>query len=573
MTPTPSTTMDPSDSARLRAAIYFVRVHDTAALLSSLLPGLDGPETRALVDRCHFSHAALSVFPPDLPTLHTELAGHGLRVDPTAESVPSAVVRDRLAARHGRDPAELDVRILRPSVDGPLGTDRTVEVFTLTVPPGSRLAPLAAHERAHEHEAHLAFEVRRPEPLVLHGMCAILTRRGAVPDGGGYNAHEDGTVFYFLVPDGSATGYRRVELFAPGDHRAVLGSHLAVLGEASDEESAETLLRLLTGAWTTQALAVFAELGIPDAMSTERGVTAGPLAERVGAQAESLARLLRYLVMLGVAAHDGRGGFRLTSLGALLRADTPGSLRPLALLYGGPFYASFGALGHTVRTGGTAFDHHFGAHHFDHFARHPALADLFDRSMAASARMFEPLTRHPVITAAGAAPGPTTVVDIAGGNGELLARILTAHPRLHGVLLERPHVVEAARGTFAAAGCGDRCTCLAGGFADVPGGGAVYLLSRVLHDWDDDRCREILRHCARAMPADADLLIVERLLPTDGSPSLAVSWDLHMMCNVGGRERTASHYADLLSAVGLSLVSHGPLPLDGHVLHARKAVS
>jgi hypothetical protein len=195
---------------------------------------------------------------------------------------------------------------------------------------------------------------------------------------------------------------------------------------------------------------------------------------------------------------------------------------------------------------------------------------LFDQSMAASSRMFEPLAAHPVITAAGRAPALATVVDIAGGNGELLGHLLGAHPRLRGVLLERPHVVEAARRSLAAAGLGARCDCLPGDFADVPPGGDVYLLSRVLHDWDDERCREILRGIAHAMPASADLLIVERVLPGDGSASLATAWDLHMMCNVGGRERRADHYARLLADAGLALVDVSPLPLDACVLHARK---
>ncbi|MEU9337241.1 methyltransferase [Streptomyces sp. NPDC048290] len=576
-TTTPATTTAPSDPARLRAAADFVREQHTATLLPQLLPGLDGVETRALVDHCRFAHAALLVFPPDLPALHAQLAACGLTLDPATPPAPSVVVRDRLAARHRLDAAALDVRILRPPVPGPCGRNRMVEVFVLTVGADAAaggLAALAARERAEEHEAHVAFEVERPDPLVLHGVRAILAHRGARPDGGGYNPHEDGTVFYFTAPSEAKTWYRRIELYVPGDHRDVLAGHLRGDDQAAQPAAptspAETLLRQLTGAWTTQALATFAHLGIPDAMSTETPVAAGPLARRTGTDPESLTRLLRYLAMLGIVT-ETPDGHRLTPAGALLRSDTPGSLRPLALLYGGPFYESFAALGHTVRTGRTAFDHHFGAHHFDHFARRPDLADLFDRSMAASSRMFAPLAAHPVIAAAAGAASPATVVDIAGGNGELLAHLLPAHPRLHGVLLERPHVIEAARRTLAAARCADRCVFLAGDFGDVPPDGDVYVLSRVLHDWDDDRCREILRHCARAMPPEADLLIVERLLPTDGSPSLAVSWDLHMMCNVGGRERTAAHYAELLADAGLTLQSHSPLPLDAHVLHARGA--
>ena len=557
------------DAARLRATADFVREQDAAALLPLLLPGLDGPELRALTDHCRFAHAALLVFPPDLETLRADLADCGLAAD--AETQPSVVVRGRLAARHRRGASELDVRILRSPTVGLDEARRTVEVFVLPVPPGSDLAEIAANERVNEREAHLGFEVEHPDPLVLHGLRAILARHGAVADGGGYNPHEDGTVFYFAAPADSKAGYQRVELYVRGDHRDVLAAHL---DEQRAHQPAETLLRLLTGAWTTQALATCAELGLPDAMdpdaSAGTGIKALALARAVGADPESLATLLRYLAMLGVVA-EGRDGFRLTELGALLRADDPYSMRPLALMYGGPFYQSFAGLGYTVRTGRESFEHLFGENHFDYFARRPELADLFDRSMAASSRMFEPIPAHPALAVAGESPAPTTVVDVAGGSGELLGRILTAHPRLHGILLERPHVIEAARRSLDAAGCGERCTYQAGDFADVPPGGDVYILSRVLHDWDDERCRQILRHCARSMPAHADLLIVERLLPTDGSISLATSWDLHMKCNVGGRERRLDHYARLLCDAGFELVGSSPLPLDGSLMHARKA--
>ena len=565
------------DQARLRAAADFVREQDAATLLPLLLPGLDGLELRALADRCRFAHAALLVFPPDLETLRAELADCGLVAD--AAPQPSVVVRGRLAARYRLGEAGLDVSILRPSVLGLDGTRRMVEVFALPVPPGSDLAEIAARERVSQHEAHLAFEVVNPDPLVLHGLRAILTRHGAVADGGGYNPHEDGTVFYFAAPEDSKAGYRRVEMYVRGDHRDVLDAHL---DEHRTRQPAETLLRLLTGAWTTQALATCAELRVPDALDTEAVTSIEALAQAVGAHRESLARLLRYLAMLDVVAQD-RDGFRLTELGALLRADDPYSMRPLALMYGGPFYQSFAGLGYAVRTGEEAFEHLFGASHFNHFAADPELAELFDRSMAASSRMFDPVPAHPVLAAAAAAPEPKTVVDIAGGTGQLLGRILTAHPTLRGILLERPHAVEAARSSLEAAGCGERCTYQPGDFADVPPAADVYILSRVLHDWDDDRCREILRHCARAMPAHADLLILERVLPSADGPaaplspttptSLATAWDLHMMCNVGGRERRAEHYARLLSETGFELLTRSPLPLDGHLLHARKAAA
>ncbi|MFC8666256.1 methyltransferase [Streptomyces sp. NPDC057199] len=550
------------DTSRLRATVGFVKEQDTATLLQLLLPGLDGPELRALAERCDFSHAALLVFPPDEAALSATLADCGLEAD--APPRPSVIVRERLAVRHKRSAAELDVGILRPAVECLDGARRMVEVFALTVPPGSDLDSVAAHEREQQHETHVAFEVATPDPLVLRGLCAAFGRYGASPDGGGYNPHENGTVFYFSAPaEAKAAGYRRVELYVPGDHRDVLAAHL---DEHRRRQPAETLLRLLTGAWTTQSLAAFARLGMADAMDEERAVGVDELARDIGASAPNLATLLRYLAMLGVVGED-RDGFRLTDTGGLLRTDAEGSMRALALMYGGPFYESFAGLDHTVRTGQVAFEQRFGENHFDHFARDPELAELFDRSMAAGSRMFDPLPVHPVLTAA--AEG-ATVVDIAGGNGELLGRILSAHPRLHGILLERPHTVETARRLLGAAGHAERCAFRAGDFADVPAGGDVYFLSRVLHDWDDDRCVEILRHCARAMPPAADLLVVERVLPADGSASLATAWDLHMMCNVGGRERSADHYARLFADADLTLVGVSALPLDGSVLHVRR---
>ncbi|MEU1424545.1 methyltransferase [Kitasatospora sp. NPDC005751] len=580
--PTTMTPPDADDVTRLLAAATFVREHDSTTLLRLLLPGLPGPRLRALADHCRFAHAAVLVFPSDQDALHDQLAACDLTVD--VPSTPSTVVRERLALRHGHDPAGLDVAILRPPLRGPLGERRVVEVFALTVPPGSGLAALAAHERVAQHEAHLAFEVESADPLVLDGLCALLARHGASPDGGGYNPHEDGTVLYFTAPAGSRTGYRRLELHVAGAHPDTLAAHLGRYPAGPDEDrgqdrpdgpadphrEAEALLHLLTGAWTTQALAVFARLGLPDALDTRTGAGAEALADRIGAHPQSLATLLRYLVMLDVVAQHP-DGFRLTGTGALLRADAPGSMRPLALMYGGPFYHSFAELEHTVRTGEAAFDHLFGENHFDHFARDPELAEQFDRSMVASTRMFEPVPAHPAILAAGRASVPGTVVDIAGGTGELLGRVLAANPRLRGVLLERPHVVAAARGQLDAAGCGERCTYVTGDFADVPPGADVYLLSRVLHDWNDERCRDILRHVSRAMPAHAGLLIVERVLPADGSTSLATAWDLHMMCNTGGRERRADHFARLLADAGLELVDDSPLPLGGTLLHARKA--
>ncbi|MET7900660.1 methyltransferase [Streptomyces sp. NPDC005336] len=572
-----------ADVAALAWAVEQLRGHHTDTALAGLLPALSAARRTALAAHCSLAHIAVMVFPRSLAELRGTLARWGLTA---GEPSPSTVVRQRLARRHGVAPALLDVVILRAAVPGAGGGRRELEIFALTVGAGPLHETIAAQERADREESHVAFEAGNADEVVLAGIRALVTATGGMrADGGGCNPHEDTTVLYFRThPDETDAGGppgslgHRLEISTQGHHPDTLAAHAELPGPAggpaAPEDSAQParhLLELMTGAWATQAIAVAAELRLADHLPAVSSPQAAPavaeLAERAGAHPDALRRLLRYLAALGLMEGDGES-FRLTGTGRLLRERADGSLRPLALLYGGPFYRSFGELAHAVRTGDDGFASLHGRGHFDHFAEHPDLADLFDRAMAASAAMFDPVPRLLELSGAG------VVVDVAGGNGELLARVLRGHPHLRGVLFERAHVVEAARGRLREAGCADRCTLVVGDFTKaVPRGGDVYLLSRVLHDWNDERCRAILRRCAEAMAEGAELALVERLLPEDGRPSLAPAWDVHMLCNVGGRERTAKHYARLLATAGFTLDTVEPLCLDGFLLRARRTAA
>jgi NAD(P)-dependent dehydrogenase (short-subunit alcohol dehydrogenase family) len=546
--------IDATDRARLARAVDFIESNDTGTVIAELLPGLSGDQADAVAARCSLSHAAALVFPRSLSGLHDHLHTIGLTVEEISHSV---VVRDRLCRRYGLPRDSVNVRILRAPVSARDRQSCMIEIFALPVGGSGALEQLAACERASEQEAHVALEVNDPDAVVLSGLRSLLIEAGLRSDGGGYSEHEDATVLYFRAGD-RPEGIRRLELIAAGCHRAVLAAHL---GEP-EEDPATRLLQLMTGAWRTQAIAVAAELRLADHIAGQPKATVEQLASATATDPDSLGRLVRYLAGLGIV-ECSHAAVRLTELGELLRTDASPSLHALAVLYGGPFYESFGGLAHSVRTGGAAFDHKFGQHHFEYFAERPQLASLFDRAMASSASIFGRIADIVDLSAA------SVVIDVAGGNGELLAQILPAAPHLRGVLLERPHALAAAQAKLAAAGCADRCQLTTGDFtADVPPKGDVYILSRVLHDWDDQQCRLILQRCAEAMSPNAQLLILERLLPEDGSSSLAAAWDVHMLCNVGGRERTAGHYRRLLRESGFVLTGQHRLPLEFVVLQA-----
>jgi len=90
-------------------------------------------------------------------------------------------------------------------------------------------------------------------------------------------------------------------------------------------------------------------------------------------------------------------------------------------------------------------------------------------------------------------------------------------------------------------------------FESVPDGGDAYLLSTVIHDWDDERAALILRNCRRAMGSGARLLLAEALVPPLNEYHFSKHMDLEIMVMYGGRERTEEEYRRLLAAEGFRI--------------------
>lgn len=309
------------------------------------------------------------------------------------------------------------------------------------------------------------------------------------------------------------------------------------------------LVQMLMATRVQQAISVAAALGVADLLA------GGPrpvdeLARDAGAHPGALGRLLRALAAHGVFTEAGPGRFALTPLAELLRADAPGSFRPVALWCGSVAYTVFGGLEHSVRTGQPAFDHLFGMEFFDYLERNPETGALFDAFMARQ-------------TAAVAAVLPSaydfadigTLVDVGGGRGELLAAVLRAHPHLRGVLFDRPQVAGRARAALEAAGLADRCAVVGGDLAEeVPPGGDAYLLKSIVHAAPDDEAVGWLANCRRAMGAGGRLLLVEFVLPEGNEPHPGKLMDVLMLVGThGGRERTAAEFGALLARAGFRM--------------------
>ena len=155
----------------------------------------------------------------------------------------------------------------------------------------------------------------------------------------------------------------------------------------------------------------------------------------------------------------------------------------------------------------------------------------------------------------------------------MLASILQAHPTLHSVLFDLPHVVKGAPPLLKAAGVAGRCEVISGdAFKSVPAGYEAYLLSRVIHDWDDERVIAILTRCHQAMQPQGKVLLVEQVIPTGSTPKLLVlESDVQMLGSVNGKERTEAEYRALLTAAGFELTQIIPVQTPYNIIEAVRA--
>ncbi|MBX7221201.1 MAG: methyltransferase [Blastocatellia bacterium] len=328
------------------------------------------------------------------------------------------------------------------------------------------------------------------------------------------------------------------------------------------------MLQLITSKWVTQSIAVVAELGIADLLiDAPQGVEF--LAQKTGSHAPSLYRVMRGLASVGIFAEAADKVFALTPLSHCLRSDVPNSVRGVALFQSADFaIRPWEQIRHSVKTGESAFEHVYGCHFFEYVTQHPAANEIFNNAMTNNSAQG-----HSAIANSYDFSQVRTLVDVGGGHGRLLATILKAHPHMKGVLFDLPHVVEGAAALLAAEGVLERCEIMGGSFFEpVPAGYDAYILTHIIHDWDDERSHKILSNCQAAMREDSRILLGEMVIPPGNAPFFGKLLDLEMLVMTpGGRERTEAEYRALFASAGLNVTAIVPTPTPVSVIEGWRA--
>ena len=345
-----------------------------------------------------------------------------------------------------------------------------------------------------------------------------------------------------------------------------LGS--AVRGALVRRASPLSQLELVTSNenWvTTQAVRVVATLDIPDLIAA--GVTElDDLATRVRVDRDALSRLSRHLVGRGVFVQTTPSSVGLTPLGELLRSGNPSRRHQYFQLTGitPRFESALAQMMYSIRTGEAAYPHVHGEGLWEQLAKDPVLMTSFDVQMTSHAReigpaLVENYDWHDV----------SRIADVGGGSGELLRIVLDSCRDKTGTILEFADAVQRAKDAMNDAVCAKRCEVVEANFLDqVPSVADAYLLSWILHDWDDEHAMTILRHCGQAAGTHGRVLVIEK--PYDLALGSAQE-DLRMLVFVGARERTRREYETLATRSGLRVESWTPLVSGFAVMDCRPA--
>jgi hypothetical protein len=335
--------------------------------------------------------------------------------------------------------------------------------------------------------------------------------------------------------------------------------------------SNRALTGMAMGYSRSRILAAAARLGVADALGDDPQ-SVEQLAVLSGAHAPSLYRLLRALASFGVVAETTPGHFVLTPFGRPLRKDAPNSEWAAVVFWGDLLADSWSHLTECIRVGEKAASVREREGGVSRWSKDPDANSIFRAVMGTA-----PAEDYMPIALAWDFSKYHTVADLGGGGGALIAAVLTAYPKVSGMLVDRPESIGDAAARFEREGLAARCQTIdADLLKAVPTGADVYMLKHVLHGYDDGTAIEMLGNCRSVLPEDGRVLVIEFVLPdvvdhADAGLEARLMSDLNMLAVTGGKERSAVEWKSLLGKAGFDCIGITPVP--GHLISIVEAAA
>jgi len=333
--------------------------------------------------------------------------------------------------------------------------------------------------------------------------------------------------------------------------------------KTNKEQASKKMMQLITAKWISKPIYVVVKLGIPDIL-TNGPLSITEIAERCNAHAPFLLQIMKALASIKIFREKENQVFELTEMAECLKKD---SMRDIVLMLLSDWHdAAWNCLLESIQTGKVAFNLAHGEPAFDWLNKNPEIAEIVCKANTIKAAgSFVPLVNVYDFS------NVRNVIDIGGGYGVLMTSILKANPHLSGCILDLPFVLRNTEVFIKDENLEQRCKLQdCDFFKEIPKGYDMYLMSNIIHDWDDEKCKIILKNCFNAMGPDTKLLIIEMIIPTGNNFSIVRLLDLEVLVMGGGKERTEIEYRNLIKSAGFYINNIIPVNNDVSIIECIK---
>ncbi len=303
--------------------------------------------------------------------------------------------------------------------------------------------------------------------------------------------------------------------------------------------------------WLPYMLRAAIDLNLADLIK-DSVLSVDDLAHKSETRPDALYRLMRALSGEGIfKEHKGRR-FSNSALSGSLREDNPDNMKLILKhqLYDKNVEILMNLV-FTLKNGEPSSHKAFGMRPFEYLKSNPEINDLYNNAMASSTNMLcDTLLMHYSFKR------NKKIIDIGGGNGILLARLLKEYNHLQGVLFDLPHVVKTAKEKVEPFNVAERLEIVPGDiFKTIPPVGDIYIMKNVFHAFGDDDCKIILEKVKKVASSGARILIIEMDLGRPNQSRYGKFYDVQMLATMeNGKERTHDEYKKLFEEQNVKFV-------------------
>jgi len=308
---------------------------------------------------------------------------------------------------------------------------------------------------------------------------------------------------------------------------------------------------LVNGFMSTAIIYTACELNLFDLIK-DRKMSLEEIAGTLNVRQDYIARIVRPLVQYKlISFQDGK--YTSTIMGSFFSDDTKGSVKDYALFCGRESIHVWMKMYESIIRNRPPMEILGEDGLFDDMENDSERFSTFNKMMSS---VSEQLNLQPLFKKLESESAELKIVDVGGGTGTIIKKFLNYYPRSTGTILDLKQAQEAAIKSLSDDKLSDRCVFTeADFFKPLLVSGDIFVLSRVLHDWDNEKSELILKNVASAMNNESKLVIIDEIIFSPDNPMSLKGFicDIQMWVFCDGKERSREEFTELLSKSGLRL--------------------